>query len=156
MQLVRGLNRLSTSWYLKVCTDNQLPFTHYLLTGTYTERSCIFSLKAETWLCLLTSLGADPCSASGTPRQQPVELQGAKFKQQKSHESNFSNIQLLGTILKITFLLIQPQCLISKRLYSKRSTNDYVRSPPSHRKTQQFFQPKRGVTKSRNIDQMNH
>jgi hypothetical protein len=72
-----------------------------------------------------------------------MKLQGAKFNQQKSHKSHFSNIQVLGTILNIKFSLIQPQCLISKRLYSKSSTNDYVRSPPSHRKTQQFFQPKR-------------
>uniref|UniRef100_A0A8C7RN73 Cell division cycle 14Ab n=1 Tax=Oncorhynchus mykiss TaxID=8022 RepID=A0A8C7RN73_ONCMY len=43
-----------------------------------------------------------------------------------------------------------------KMLYSESSTNDYVRSPPSHRKTQPFFQPKRGVTKSTNKDKMNH
>ena len=36
--------------------------------------------------------------------------------QQKSHKSNFSNIQVLGNILKTQFSLIQPQCLISKML----------------------------------------
>jgi hypothetical protein len=41
-------------------------------------------------------------------------------------------------------------------LYSESTTNDYVRSPPSQRKTQPFFQPKRGVTKSGNRDKMNH
>ena len=30
----------------------------------------------------------------------------------------------------------------SKRLYSESTTNDYVRSPPSHRKTQPFFSAK--------------
>ena len=34
--------------------------------------------------------------------------------------------------------------------------NNYVRSAPSHRKTQPFFQPKRGVTKSTNRDKRNH
>ena len=37
-------------------------------------------------------------------------------------------------------------------LYSESSTNDYVRSPPTPRKTQPFFKPKRGVTKSTNRD----
>ena len=49
-------------------------------------------------------------------------------------------------------LLIPPQCSISKRLYDESTPSDYVRSVPSHRKTQPFFQPKRGVTKSRNRD----
>ena len=46
--------------------------------------------------------------------------------------------------------------VISKRLHDESTPYDYVRSVPSHRKTQPFFQPKRGVTKSRNRDKMNH
>jgi hypothetical protein len=51
-------------------------------------------------------------------------------------------------------VLIPPQWPISKRLYSESKPKDYVRSEPSHRKTQPFFQPKRGVTKSRNKDKL--
>ena len=52
--------------------------------------------------------------------------------------------------------LVSPQCPISKRLYDESTPSDYVRSVPSHRKTQPFLQPKRGATKSRNIDTINH
>ena len=92
----------------------------------------------------------DMWDGSVPPRQQPVKVQGAKFKTTKSQNENSSSI------LKILFSLIQPQGLISKTLYSESTTNDYVRSPPTHRKTQPFFQPKRGVTKSTNIGKINH
>jgi hypothetical protein len=87
---------------------------------------------------------------SGTPRQRPMKLQGAKLNQQKSHNSIFSNIQVLGTILKIQFSLMQPQCPISKTFLGESRTHHYVRSATRKHTA------KRGVTKSRNIDKMNH
>ena len=38
-------------------------------------------------------------------------------------------------------------------LFGESRTNHYVRSVTSHRKHSAIFQPKRGVTKSRNIDE---
>ena len=58
--------------------------------------------------------------------------------------------------LKVILLLIPPMCPISNRFYSETTTakapNNYVKSPPSHRKILPFFQPKRGVTKSTKRD----
>jgi transposase len=38
----------------------------------------------------------------------------------------------------------------------KKAHQKIVRSATSHSKTQPFFQPKRGLTKSRNRDKVNH
>uniref|UniRef100_A0A8C7W8E6 Uncharacterized protein n=1 Tax=Oncorhynchus mykiss TaxID=8022 RepID=A0A8C7W8E6_ONCMY len=49
-----------------------------------------------------------------------------------------------------------PDSHVGCQIYGKSTTNNYVRSPPSHRKTQPFSQPKRVVTKSTNREKMDH
>ena len=61
---------------------------------------------------------------------------------------------MLYTSLKINFLLIQPLCQISKRLYSESKPCDYQRTALG---TQNItYQPSRLVMKVRNINKMNH
>ena len=129
--------------FLKMVKVSSHP-THRLFSlllhgsGTRALLRCCYSVY---YLCIvtLTISCLEPRSASGTPRQQRMKLQ---IQMKRDLISNLSNTQVLGTILKIQFSLIQPQCLISKVLYSESSTNDYVRSPPTHRKTQPFFPAK--------------
>uniref|UniRef100_A0A8C8MDD4 Butyrophilin subfamily 1 member A1-like n=1 Tax=Oncorhynchus tshawytscha TaxID=74940 RepID=A0A8C8MDD4_ONCTS len=66
------------------------------------------------------------------------------------------SISLVVCPVDVILLLIPLHCPISNWFYSESTTNNYVRSPPSHRRTQPFFQPKIGVTKSTNRDKNNH
>ena len=58
--------------------------------------------------------------------------------------------------LKINFLLIQPLCQISKRIYGKSITCDYLRTASSRQIITNSNQPSRGVTQVRNGDKINH
>ena len=58
--------------------------------------------------------------------------------------------------LKINFLLIQPLCQISKRLYGESILCDYLRTAPHLQKHTNILQPSKGITNVRNSDKMNH
>ena len=58
--------------------------------------------------------------------------------------------------LKINFLLIQPQCHISKRLYGESKPCVYLRTSPSRQFITNSNQPSRRVAQVRNRDQINH
>jgi hypothetical protein len=60
----------------------------------------------------------------------PVKLQCAKFKNRKTHNKNSLNIQVLYITIQLIFLLIQPPCQISKRLYAESRPCDYLRTAP--------------------------
>ena len=66
-----------------------------------------------SWTHALTCLGL------GVPLVEPLansqwNCRAPNTNHQKSHTSNFSNIQVLGTILKIEFSLIQPRVWFQK------------------------------------------
>ena len=114
---------------------NCLLFRTNLFLVTRSENNCS---------SLLTSYGCNPINGSDlTTASQSV---GRHFQNIK-----FLIINHPHTIVKLFLLLIPPQCPISNMLYSKSTTNDYVRSP--HIATEK---PKRGVSKSRNKDKINH
>ena len=58
--------------------------------------------------------------------------------------------------LKINFLLIQPWCEISKRLYGESIPCDYLRTAPSRQIITNSYQPSRVVTQVRNSNTINH
>ena len=86
----------------------------------------------------------------GSIWQQPVKVQGAKFKQ-KSHNLNSSNIQVSYTILKVIFLLIPPQCPISNRLHSESTINDCSVTTNSQKNTAIFPAKERSHKKHKEI-----
>ena len=65
-------------------------------------------------------------------------------------------MQVLYIDLNMNFLLIQPLCQISKRLYGESIQCDYLRTVPRFQKHTNIFQPSRGVTKVRNSDKIIH
>jgi hypothetical protein len=95
-------------------------------------------------------------NATVPPGPHPVKLQSAKFKNRNTNYKNSEYIQVLYIGLKMNFLLIQPRCQISKRLYGESKPCDSLRTAPSRQTITNSNQPSRRVTQVRNRDKINH
>ena len=102
------------------------------------------------WFRLLTSYRYRPhWSTSG-------EIAKRQIQNREILIINIQNIQVLYIGLKMNFLLIQPLCQISKRLYGESISCDYLRTVPRLQNYTNIFQPSRGVTNVRNSAKINH
>ena len=95
----------------------------------------------------------DQIPLTGSIWQHPVKWQSAKFK--LNYYKYFIQSQVQYTKLKLYFLLIQPPCQISKRLYGESRPCYYVKTASHHTNTwQSYFNPP-GATKLRNNNIIN-
>ena len=91
---------------------------------------------------------------SGTPPQQPVKVQGAKFKTTKISKLKFLKHTSILHHFKDT-ILFNP-VWFQKGFTAKAPQTIMLGHHQATEKHSNFFQPKRGVPNSRNRDKINH